>query len=82
MLKPVTMISSKALISDISKSLSGIEWTLMPNSALSQTDNYNCGAHVCYNFLCLINGQIPLKINMDEYRSEILSVIKSASSNN
>ena len=48
------------------KSLVGIEWTLMPNSSLTQTDCYNCSAHVCYNYSRLINEQVPLKMNMDD----------------
>jgi Ulp1 family protease len=66
-----TFVDNWKAFANSRRSLSGIEWTLMPNSALSQTDSYNCGVHVCYNFLRLINGLIPLKINMDEYRSEI-----------
>ena len=71
-----TFVNNWKSFANLRKSLSGIEWTLKPNSALSQNDSYNCGAHFFYNFLRLINAKTPLIMNMD--RAEILSVINSS----
>jgi Ulp1 family protease len=63
-------------------SLKKITWERMTTFIpFSQTDVYNCGCHVCYNFTCLLEDRNPEPIDMNAYRDNILRVITANSKN-